>query len=238
MSQVAVVTGAGSGVGQAVALMLLERGWRVALLGRRESTLNETVAKAGAAAERALVIPCDVGDLASVQRMAEIVTSQLGEVEVLVNAAGTNTPERSLATLSIENYEMMMAANLDGAYFCVQAFLPGMRERGSGTIVNIGSIAGLRASALAGVAYSMSKFGLVGLTQAINAEERNNGIRACVISPGEIDTPILERRPVMPPPEARAKMLQPEDVARCVMLVIEMPSRATVEEIVIQPKFM
>jgi len=218
--------------------MLLERGWRVALLGRRESTLNETVAKAGAAAERALVIPCDVGDLASVQRMAEIVTSQLGEVEVLVNAAGTNTPERSLATLSIENYEMMMAANLDGAYFCVQAFLPGMRERGSGTIVNIGSIAGLRASALAGVAYSMSKFGLVGLTQAINAEERNNGIRACVISPGEIDTPILERRPVMPPPEARAKMLQPEDVARCVMLVIEMPSRATVEEIVIQPKFM
>jgi NAD(P)-dependent dehydrogenase (short-subunit alcohol dehydrogenase family) len=238
MSQIAVVTGAGSGVGRAVAVALLERGWSVALVGRRADALRETAELVGAAGERALVAAYDVGELVAVQQLAQAVVERFGQADALVNAAGTNTKARSLAQLSIDDYHRMIATNLNGAYYCVQAFLPAMRERGAGTIVNIGSISGLRASPLAGVAYSMSKFGLVGLTQSINAEERRNGIRACVVSPGEIDTPLLELRPSMPPPEARARMLQPEDVARCVLLAIELPPRAVIEELTVQPVFL
>jgi len=110
-----------------------------------------------------------------------------------------------------------------------------MRERGSGFIVNIVSDAGKQASPKAGAAYVVSKFGLAGLTQCVNAEERANGIRACAIFPGDIDTPILDLRPAPPPPEARRKMLQPEDVAACVLLAVNLPPRAIVEELIIRP---
>ena len=236
MQTIAVVTGAGSGVGQATALLLLEGGWGVALVGRRESALRETVEQAGAAGERALVIPCDIGEQAAVERMAEQVFARFGRVDVLVNAAGTNTPARSLAELSAANYHRLIDTNMNGAYYCVQAFLPAMREQRSGTIVNIISEAGLRANAKAGVAYVVSKFGMTGLTQSINAEERPNGIRACAIFPGDINTPILDLRPSPPPPEARQRMLQAEDVAQCVLLAISLPPRAVIEELLLKPQ--
>jgi NAD(P)-dependent dehydrogenase (short-subunit alcohol dehydrogenase family) len=141
-----------------------------------------------------------------------------------------------LEILSSADYHMMINTNLNGAYYCVQAFLPGMRQRKSGTIVNIVSDAAKQASAKAGPAYAMSKFGMVGLTQAINAEERPNGIRACAILPGDIDTPLLDKRPAPPNSEARAKMLTPEDIAECVMLAINLPMRAVVEELLIRPR--
>jgi NAD(P)-dependent dehydrogenase (short-subunit alcohol dehydrogenase family) len=219
-----------------VALALLERGWGVALVGRREAALHETAGLAGTAGERALVAPCDIGQQASVLAMAENVLGRFGRVDALVNSAGTNTPRRSLAQLSDEDYHRLMDTNLNGAYYCVQAFLPAMRQRGAGTIVNISSIAGLRASPKAGVAYVMSKFGMTGLTQAINLEERPNGIRACSIFPGDINTPILDLRPNPPPADARINMIQPEDVARCVLLAIELPPRAVIEELTIQPQ--
>jgi NAD(P)-dependent dehydrogenase (short-subunit alcohol dehydrogenase family) len=111
-----------------------------------------------------------------------------------------------------------------------------MRKRGSGTIVNIISDAGKIANTKAGAGYAMSKFGLAGLTQAINAEERAHGIRACGIFPGDIDTPILERRPAPPDAAARAQMLQPEDIAACVLLAIQLPPRAIIEELTIRPR--
>ena len=110
-----------------------------------------------------------------------------------------------------------------------------MRKQGLGTIVNIVSDAAKQASAKAGPAYAVSKFGQLGLTQSINAEERANGIRACAILPGDIDTPLLERRPVVPTADARKKMLQPEDVAECVWLTVSLPPRAIVEELLIRP---
>jgi NAD(P)-dependent dehydrogenase (short-subunit alcohol dehydrogenase family) len=157
-------------------------------------------------------------------------------VEVLVNAAGTNAPQRALEVLSDADYRSMMDTNLNGAYYCVQAFLPGMRNRGSGTIVNIISDAGKQASPKAGPAYVMSKFGLAGLTQAINAEERTRGVRAIGIFPGDINTPLLNRRPVVPDEAARARMMQPEDIAACVLLAVQLPSRAVIEELVIRPR--
>ena len=168
--------------------------------------------------------------------MAARVLAAFGEVEVLVNAAGTNAPRRSLEVLSDEDYQRMIDTNLHGAYYCVQAFLPAMRRRGSGTIVNIVSDAGKLASPKAGPAYVISKFGLAGLTQSINAEERGHGIRACAIFPGDIDTPLLDQRPQPPDAAARARMLRPEDVAECALLAIHLPERAIVEELIVRPR--
>jgi len=232
----AVVTGAGSGVGRAVALALVKAGWQVALVGRRPAALQETLSLAGPHAAQMAIFPCDVGDESAVQAMGRAVLDKWQTVEVLVNAAGTNVPQRSLEVLSREDYHLMINTNLHGAYYCVQAFLPHMRQRGSGTIINVISDAARQASPKAGPAYSMSKFGLLGLTQAINAEERSRGIRACAILPGDIDTPLLDRRPQPPDAAARARMLQPEDVAACVMLAINLPPRAIIEELLIRPR--
>lgn len=236
MTKTAVVTGAGSGVGRATATLLAANGWRVAIVGRREATLRETVSLAGKSSSQLLVCPCDIGDLGAVERIAASILKELGSVEVLVNAAGTNVPRRSLESVSMEDYHQMIASNLHGAYYCVQAFLPEMRGRKSGTIINIVSEAGRRASPKSGVGYVISKFGMAGLTQSINVEENVNGIRACSIFPGDIDTPLLDKRPNPPPSEARRTMLQPEDLAQCVLLVINLPGRAVVEEIVIRPR--
>jgi len=239
MSRIAVVTGAGSGVGRAVAIELAKRGFDIALVGRREDVLNETIALLDSR-QRKLAVPCDIGDPAEVERMATRVRSELGDPTVLVNSAGTNVARRALSELSVEDYRQVVDINLNGAFYVTHAFLPGMRMAGGaggvGTIVHVISDAGLTANRISGVAYIASKFGLVGLTATINVEERNNGIRATAILPGEINTPLLDRRPVPPPPEARTKMLQAEDVAACVMLAIDLPERAVVEQLLVRPR--
>jgi NAD(P)-dependent dehydrogenase (short-subunit alcohol dehydrogenase family) len=133
------------------------------------------------------------------------------------------------------DYRHLIETNLNGAYWCLQAFLPAMRARGSGTIINVVSEAARQASPKAGPAYSASKFGLLGLTQAINAEERARGIRACALLPGDIDTPLLDQRPNPPSAEARQQMLRPEDVAACALFVVKLPPRAVVEELLLRP---
>jgi NADP-dependent 3-hydroxy acid dehydrogenase YdfG len=236
MNQTAFITGAGSGVGRATAIRLLKEGWRVALIGRREESLRETQKLAGAGEANCLVHPCDIGDANAVQLLAKNILDELGSVEVLVNAAGTNTPDRSLEVLSLEDYHRMIDTNLHGAYYCAQAFLPDMRRRQSGTIVNIVSDSAKQASAKAGPAYAISKFGMAGFTQCINAEERARGIRACSIFPGEIDTPLLDKRPNPPPAASRKMMLTADDIAECVLLVVRLPAHAVVEEILIRPR--
>ena len=235
MGKTAVITGAGSGVGKATALALAQQGWDVALVGRRENLLLETAGFAGEHGGRVVTCVCDIGDAAAVAEMGRSVLAEFGEVEVLVNAAGTNAPQRSLEVLSLADYHAMIDTNMNGSYYCVQAFLPQMRARGSGTIVNIVSDAARQASPKAGPGYSMSKFGVVGLTQAINAEERPRGIRATAILPGDIDTPLLDKRPAPPDAVARARMMQPEDIAECVLLAINLPARATIEEMLVRP---
>lgn len=231
----AVITGAGSGVGRATAIALAGRGWGVALVGRREAPLRET-ARACGGDEQCLVTPADVADEGSVATLAAQVLSKWGWLDALVCAAGTNAPDRSLAKVSSEDYRTIMDVNLHGVYLCTQAVLPVMRQQRRGTIVVVNSLAGLRASALSGVAYVMSKFGAAGLVQSINAEENAGGIRATSVFPGDINTPLLEKRPNPPPAEARPRMLTPDDVAACVMLAIELPDRAVVEEIVVRPR--
>jgi NADP-dependent 3-hydroxy acid dehydrogenase YdfG len=230
-----VITGAGSGVGRAVAQLFAGDGWRLALIGRRADALKETAASLQGAAE-VITIPCDVGDADAVKKMGAEVLARFGHVDVLINAAGTNIPRRSWRELQHEDYHALMSANLHGAYFCIEAFLPGMRERAKGTVVNINSEAGRIASPKAGAAYAASKFGLAGLSQSLNAEERANGIRSISIFPGDIDTPILEKRPQPPTAEARVHMLKPEDIAECVKLAVTLPHRAVIEELIIRPR--
>jgi NADP-dependent 3-hydroxy acid dehydrogenase YdfG len=236
MKKTAVITGAGSGVGRAVALKLAQQDWRLALIGRHAESLQETIQLAGAEGSRMAPHVCDVGDAEAVAAMGRRVLAAFGEVEALVNSAGVNVPKRALEVLSLEDYRAMIGTNLDGAYYCVQAFLPHMRARKSGTIVNIVSEAGKQASMKSGAAYVMSKFGLAGLTQSINAEERANGVRACAIFPGDIDTPLLEKRPQPPDAAARTRMMRADDVAECVVLCLNLPPNVIVEELLLRPR--
>jgi NAD(P)-dependent dehydrogenase (short-subunit alcohol dehydrogenase family) len=226
----AVITGAGSGVGKAVAIKFAAEGWRVALVGRRAETLAETASLSGAAG-RVVSFACDVSDPDAVAAMGKAVLETFGDVDVLVNAAGINVPHRSFETLSNQDWHRVLATNLHGAFYCVQAFLPAMRARQTGTIININSDVGKVARDLAGAAYVSSKFGLLGLTQQINAEERGHGVRACSICPRDINTPLLDKRPQPPSAEARARMLQPEDLAACVWLAATLPQRVVLDEI-------
>ena len=235
-TKAAIVTGAGSGVGRAVALRLVAEGWHVGIVGRREDALRETASIARDRKGQMRPLPCDVSDPDAASRAVRDLESQFGSVHALVNAAGTNIPRRSFEVLSVEEFHALVQVNLNGTFHFVHAVLPMMRRQREGTIVNVVSDAGLIANAKAGPAYVASKFGVTGLTQSINAEERDRGIRACAIFPGDIDTPLLEKRPHPPTQEARQKMLQSEDVAECVMLAINLPQRAVVEQLVVRPR--
>lgn len=228
---VVVVTGAGSGVGRAVAVRFAAEGWQVALIGRRVAALEETIALGPGTSSRMAAFPCDISDPDAVKAMGAAVHNRCGDVDVLVNSAGINVPQRSLEALSNDDWHAVLATNLHGAYYCVQAFLARMRERRTGTIVNINSDVGKVARDISGAAYVSSKFALRGLTQQINAEERGHGIRACSICPRDVNTPLLDKRPQPPPADVRARMLQPEDLAACVWLVATLPSRVVLDEI-------
>lgn len=236
-SKTIVVTGAGSGIGRAVAQRFAAGGWQVALVGRTPDTLDETASLVTRAARsRCATFVCDVSKPADVDVMAADVLARFGSVHVLVNAAGINVPRRSLREVSLDDWHRVVDTNLHGAYYCIRAFLPSMRAQRDGTIVNINSDVGKLARDLAGPAYVTSKFGMTGLTQQINAEERTNGIRATSIFPRDVNTPLLDKRPQPPPAEVRARMLQPEDLAACVWLAATLPSHAIVDEIVLSTR--
>jgi NAD(P)-dependent dehydrogenase (short-subunit alcohol dehydrogenase family) len=183
-----------------------------------------------------VVEPCDVTDAAAVETLAGRLHSAWGSVDVLVNAAGTNIPRRTWTDVSVADFARLVDVNLTGPFLVTRACLPLMRGRDGATVINIVSDAGLIGSAKAGAPYVASKFGLVGLSESLNAELRQEGIRACAICPGDIDTTLLDQRPVPPTAEQRAGMLQPEDLVACVMLVIDLPPRAIVEKLVVRPR--
>jgi NAD(P)-dependent dehydrogenase (short-subunit alcohol dehydrogenase family) len=233
-SSTALVTGAGSGIGRATAIGLAKLGLRVALVGRDPAKLEATKDLVGR--EDTLLEPCDVADRAGVDAMAARVLGAFGgAIDVLVCNAGTNVRDRSLEKLAPEDWDKMIGTNLTGAFNLVHAFLPSMRQRGHGLIVQVCSIAGLRASLLGGAGYSASKFGQGALGIGIGREEGPRGIRSSVIYPGEVNTPILDARPVPVPQIRKDAILQPEDVAAAVCFLVQLPARANIPELVIKP---
>jgi NADP-dependent 3-hydroxy acid dehydrogenase YdfG len=170
-----------------------------------------------------------------VHRLVGEVTDRHGRLDLLVNNAGVDVARRSMATLSVADRHAIVQINPAGTFLVTHAALPAMRAQRSGTVVDISSMAGYRASALTGPAYNAAKAGVNPATESVNLAERVNGIRACAICPGEVATPILEQRPVPPSPEARATMPQPEDLADTVVFVASLPQRADVELLTVHP---
>jgi NADP-dependent 3-hydroxy acid dehydrogenase YdfG len=229
-NKVAWITGGGSGIGLAGGIELAKAGARVIISGRSEATLKEALKKVKAEA-----MALDVGDKAQVAKVAAEIQKRHGRIDILVNSAGINLPQRNFRNVSAEGWDQIVAINLSGMFYCVHAVLPGMRERKDGLIINVSSWAGRYASTLTGPGYNATKHAVIALTESINLEECANGIRATSILPGEAATPILEKRPVPPPPEVRAKMLQPEDLGRTIHFIASLPARACVNEIIVTP---
>jgi NADP-dependent 3-hydroxy acid dehydrogenase YdfG len=234
-TQTALITGAGSGIGRGIARALDEIGVRVALVGRDAAKLQETRAGLKAAAGEPLVVPCDVADRAAVGAMVERVLGAFGAIDILVCNAGTNVRNRSLEALEPADWDKMIDTNLTGAFNLVHFVLPSMRARESGLIVQICSISGKRASVLGGAGYSASKFGQAALGICLGREEGPKGIRSTVIYPGEVNTPILDARPVPVGKERREAILQPDDVAAAVRFLAQLHPRANIPELIIKP---
>ena len=229
------VTGGGTGIGLESARVLGRAGYHVALSGRREAELAAAVAALRADGINAEAVPLDVADLAAVANAGADLVARHGAVAVLVCSAGTNVPKRFWRDLSPADFARVVGVNLNGVAACVCAVLPAMRERGGGTIVVISSWAGWRYLGFTGAAYGASKQGLSPLVETLNDQEGAHGIRATLICPGEVATPILRSRPVPPPEEEIARMLQPDDVAAAVLFAAQAPARVCVNEIVISP---
>jgi NADP-dependent 3-hydroxy acid dehydrogenase YdfG len=229
-----LITGGGSGIGAGCALALAECGCQVAIAGRRAQTLAETAARFRGEAPL-LTHTVDVGDRESADALVTWASEQLGRIDVLINAAGINVRLRSMEETSPADWDKVLRINATGAFNTMHAVLPQMRARRDGQIINISSIAGLRASQLGGVAYSASKFAMTALGTCVAIEEKDRGIRVTNIYPGEVDTPILNERPVPVSAEHRARILQPEDVAAAVVMIVSLPPRAHVSDLVIKP---
>lgn len=233
-NKTALVTGGGTGIGAACALALAREGCRVAISGRREGPLRQTAASFSGELP-ILTHAADVGDRDDIERLFEWANGELGRIDILVHSAGVNVRKRSMEELSPDDWDLLMRVNATGAYNCMRAVLPQMRERRDGLIVLISSIAGLRASLLGGVAYTASKFAMSALGLTLARELTEIGIRITNVYPGEVETPILAERPVPVSAEHRARILQPEDVADAVVMIAKLPPRANVSEIVIKP---
>jgi NAD(P)-dependent dehydrogenase (short-subunit alcohol dehydrogenase family) len=234
--KVAWVTGGGSGIGLAGAIELAKAGAKVVISGRTEKTNKEAEKQLKALGE-AEAIQLEVSDKAAVNRVAADIEKRHGRIDILVTSAGTNIAgnQRNFKSMTQEGWDDVVAINLNGLFYCCHAVIPGMRKRKDGLIMNISSWAGRYASVLTGPAYNATKRAVIAVTESINMEECMHGIRACSILPGEVATPIMRKRPVMPSAEELARMAQPEDFGKAILFVATMPARTTVNELVIAP---
>src|SRR5262245_16069293 len=233
--KVAWVTGAGSGIGQAAAIALAKEGATVVLTGRRKEPLQETAATIKKAGGKADVKPADLMKAAAVTKIARDIEKKYGRCDILVNNAGLNILERKWNQLSHAGAEMVIDGNLTSAFYCSSAVLPMMRKRKDGVLIHTSSIAGRTPSPLSGAAYSAAKHGVVAMRHTINMEECVNGIRSCVVCPGEVATPILDKRPIPVSKEERARMAQSEDVGDLIRYVACLPPHVTINEVQITP---
>ena len=210
--KVAWVTGAGSGIGQAAAVALAKEGATVVLTGRRKAPLDATAAMirkaAGKTGGKVEVKPGDLMKASSVTKIAADIAKKYRRLDILVNNAGLNILQRSWKQLSPKGVDEVVHGNLSSAFYCTTAVLPLMRKTGGGVLIHTSSVAGKVPSLLSGPAYSAAKHGVVAMSHTINMEECVNNIRSCVVCPGEVATPILDKRPVPITKAERARMAQ------------------------------
>jgi|SRR5579872_4218614 len=236
-NQVALVIGASSGIGRASAVALAREGARVMASARRSDRLKQLQSEMQAAGATVEIFPADATNPSDMDKLAQHTRQRMGEIDVMVYASGTNTPDRALTRLTPPVWDSLISVNLNGAFYATHAVLPAMRARRAGHLIYIASISGMVPD-VSGAAYQASKRGMLGLAHAVRVEEKEHGIRTCVICPGLVDTEILELRPVKPPAEMLAKALQPEDIAAAVLAVAKLPPRAVVPEMQILPTYL
>jgi NAD(P)-dependent dehydrogenase (short-subunit alcohol dehydrogenase family) len=228
-----LVAGGAGGIGLGIAKAFATEGCKVAVADYSEDALNDAVKSEGLAGK-----VCDVTNRKQVAGLLDWFAKEIGSIDILVNSAGINIGNRMMANIDPDDFDRVMEVNTTGTFNCIHAALPIMRDKGSGLIVNIVSLAGLRVMQLAGMPYCVSKFATGALGTFVNLEEAGNGVKVTNIYPGETNTPIVDKRPTPPPPEKRAAMLQPEDIASCIVAVAKLPPRAVVPELVITPPHM
>ena len=234
-NKIAWVTGAGSGIGRAAAVALAQEGATVIVSGRREGPLEEVAAEIKAAGGTAIVKAADLTNAAATAKIADEIRSQFKRLDILVNNAGVNIAKRSMEQLDAGGADQVLDGNLSNAFYCVIAALPMMRAQKDGILIHTASMAGRSIGPLSGAAYAAAKHGVVALSHSINCEECVNGIRSTVVCPGEVATPILDKRPVPVSAEDRARMLQSEDVADLIRYVATLPAHICLNEVWITP---
>ncbi len=232
---VAWITGAGSGIGESAALKLAEAGAVVVLSGRRRDLLEGVAKQVQAAGGNATVEALDVADKQAVLAVVGRIKARHGRIDIGVFSAGVNVTERNWSNVSTDGWDQVIGIDLDGVFYCCHGVVPLMREQGGGVIINVSSMAGKAVSPLTGPAYGAAKHALNAMTASLLIEERNNGIRATAICPGEVATPILDSRPVKVSDEDKARMLQAEDVGDLIRYVAQLPTHVTLNEILITP---
>ena len=235
--KVVLVVGASSGIGRAVAQLFAADGARVMAAARRENRLAELQSEMAKAGHPIEVHPCDASKASEVDALAKLTREKLGKIDFLIYVSGTNVKNRTLSALDVPTWERMISVNLNGAYYATQAVLPAMRETKSGYLIYVSSISGLMPD-VSGASYQAAKRGVVGLAHAIRVEEKENGIRTCVVCPGLVDTEILEIRPVIPGADIMILALQSVDVAEAILSVAKLPERAVVPEIQVLPTYL
>lgn len=247
-ARVITVVGASSGIGRSVALFSAAAGDELVLVARRKPLLQRVTEEIGAQKDAGAglghhgpatpheptVVAADVRDEASARQIVDAAVSAHGRLDVVVYAAGWNVPQRAMDEATIESWRLIMDTNVTGAFLITSAALPVMRQQKSGLFVFVSS-SGAKRPDRSGAAYQASKAGLAALAHATMEEAREDGVRTTVVYPGTTDTAFLEHRPVPTDAAARRKALQPEDVARAVRFVIELPARAHVPDLLIYP---
>lgn len=233
--KVAWITGAGTGIGLAGAQALAAAGATVVMSGRRTDVLRTEAAAIVAAGGKADIEELDVSDAAAVERAGKAILGRHGKVDILVNSAGLNVPNRFWKNVTNAAWNEVLRINLDGSFYCIAAVLPSMRAQKDGVIINISSWSGKFDTYMTGPAYNAAKHAVVAMTAHLNQEECINGIRACALCPAEVSTPIMEKRPIPPSAEDRAKMLQPDDLGRTIRFIAGMPPHACINELILSP---
>ena len=229
------ITGAGTGIGEAGALKLAEAGCRTVLSGRRREPLDDLAERIRAAGGEAHVEPLDVADRGAAMALGARIVETHGAVDILLNSAGINIPKRHWPDVSLDDWDAVIQIDLNGAYYCTQAVLPAMRAQKDGLVINVSSWAGVHVSFLTGPAYNAAKHGMTAMTESLNMEECIHGIRATALCPGEVSTPIMDKRPVPMSAEDRARMVQSDDMGETILYLARMPAHVCVNQLVISP---
>lgn len=229
------VTGAGSGIGEAVAERFGAQGATVVVTGRRQDRLEQVAERIRGRGGKAEVQPADLMKAAEVQRVADWIGTAKGRLDVLVSNAGLNVTEREWKRLSPESIDQLIQGNLSSAFYVARAVLPIMRRQGGGVMIHTASMAGRNVGVMSGPGYNAAKHGVVAMSHGINMEECVNGIRSTAFCPGEVNTEILKKRPNPLSQEDLDRMLQPEQCADLILYAATLPPGVTMNEVWLTP---